>query len=374
IAILAAMVLLVYVKLVPAISPDLVNYLFPWYDFIAAHGAWRSMGQFFANYTPPYLYLLAIGSLFDAALGKLAIIKLLSILGNMILAAAAYDLVRHVMDRNHSLIVALCVMLLPSVAVNGPLWGQCDALYTAAIVFAVSCALRQRWTLAMVAMGVGLALKLQVMFVAPACLVLLLRGKIRWWMLPIPVIVYYLMMVPALLAGRTLADVSLVYMGQFGFYHWLSGGAPNLWQLIGDTVGYPAYRTGLIVGLIAGAATGLWIALKGMKLRLDNPADLLLLFTASALLLPYVLPKMHDRYFFAGTVLALLHAIVRKSGPAMLIAVCAELGSLIASLSFLYGIGTPALAALFMTGAVLLSVLQLIDRARQQSVRPSSPA
>ncbi|MET0362713.1 MAG: hypothetical protein ABW048_13280, partial [Sphingobium sp.] len=128
IAILAAMALLVYVKLFPAISPDLVNYLFPWYDFIAAHGAWRSMGQVFANYTPPYLYLLAIGSLFDAALGKLAIIKLLSILGNMILAAAAYDLVRHVMDRNHSLIVALCVMLLPSVAVNGPLWGQCDAL------------------------------------------------------------------------------------------------------------------------------------------------------------------------------------------------------------------------------------------------------
>jgi hypothetical protein len=83
---------------------------------------------------------------------------------------------------------------------------------------------------------------------------------------------------------------------------------------------------------------------------------------------------MHDRYFFAGTVLALLHAIVRKSGPAMLIAVCAELGSLIASLSFLYGIGTPALAALFMTGAVLLSVLQLIHRARPQSVRPSSPA
>ncbi|MBV5323688.1 hypothetical protein JZU51_02945, partial [bacterium] len=82
------------IYLLPVVSLDMKAYLLPWYDYIAAHGAWASLGEEFSNYTPPYLYLLALATLTNGILSKVTAIKLISILFDFFNACLIYRIVK----------------------------------------------------------------------------------------------------------------------------------------------------------------------------------------------------------------------------------------------------------------------------------------
>src|SRR5690349_9337179 len=87
---LAAMVL--RWALFPFVSGDYTAALSPWYDFIRSHGGFAAFKYSFATYNPPYLYLLALATFLP--LSKMVAIKLVSVLGDLLLAYFAYLILR----------------------------------------------------------------------------------------------------------------------------------------------------------------------------------------------------------------------------------------------------------------------------------------
>ena len=134
--------------------------------------------------------------------------------------------------------------------------------------------------------------------------------------------------------------------------------APNPWALV-QYLGLVPYGQGVVLGTAGALVVGLGIAGLALLRRLEG-ADLLLLALASASLMPFLLPKMHDRYFFPADVLSFAYAAARPGPRSAAIAVCVQLGSLSAYSSILFGFRAgPILGAVCLSVAILLIGLQL---------------
>jgi hypothetical protein len=84
-------------------------------------------------------------------------------------------------------------------------------------------------------------------------------------------------------------------MDQADTYHGLTMNAANIWVFVW---GAP-YAIGVAVGLVLGAAGGLALSVFIARSKREGPDFILLVACASLMLMPYLLPKMHDRYFYA---------------------------------------------------------------------------
>src|SRR6476469_2498281 len=72
---------------------DMRDFLLPWFHHVVTYGPVRAFAHPFSNYTPPYLYLLALVSLLHGAVAPMYLIKALSLAGTAFAAYAVSDLV-----------------------------------------------------------------------------------------------------------------------------------------------------------------------------------------------------------------------------------------------------------------------------------------
>jgi Gpi18-like mannosyltransferase len=117
--------------------PDMAEFLVPWFRHIVAAGRLEAFSAPFSNYSPPYLYLLALSSWLDGLAATETIIRLLSLLIAGALGLALWRLVRG------TALIAVLPFAVPSVIVNAALLGQCDALWAAPCLLAVAAAVRR---------------------------------------------------------------------------------------------------------------------------------------------------------------------------------------------------------------------------------------
>jgi hypothetical protein len=140
--------------------------------------------------------------------------------------------------------------------------------------------------------------------------------------------------------------------------------APNPWTFV-QFLRLVPLETGLVIGLGLGAAAGLGLAALALRKRLRG-SDLLLLALTSTLALPYLLPKMTERYFMMAELLSFALAVVRPRRSTVLAAVAIQLGSSGAYITHFTGfrIGTGL-------GVVLIGVaLVLVARDLAEAVGP----
>ncbi|MBW8842714.1 MAG: hypothetical protein JF608_13120, partial [Sphingomonadales bacterium] len=207
IASVALMICVIYGVCSTVIAPDLNTYLFPWIEHIRRAGAVNAFREPFGNYTPPYLYLLAIGTLLTD--NSLVIVKVLSAMSCGFAAIAVWRLVR---TERSSIEAAAMSLLLPTMILDGPMLGQCDGIWAALCLLSVAAAIEGR-TLAMVVWcGIAFAFKAQAAFIAPFVLTVLLqrRANIALWI--VPPAIYCVAMLPAWLAGWPAADLATIYL------------------------------------------------------------------------------------------------------------------------------------------------------------------
>ncbi|MBB3693599.1 hypothetical protein [Sphingomonas sp. BK580] len=345
---------LVYLACVPLSNGDVRDHLLHWTAYIVAHGRFDALGHAFSEYAPPYLYLLSLGTLLAPALGQLAVIKLVSIAGTMFLALCVRWLLLACVDAPTASRACVLTLCLPTVVANGPAWGQCDALYAGCAVLAVGAVARGRILCAMLATGVAVSFKLQGVFIAPLLLATLLAARGRWWTLALLPTTYAAMMLPAWIAGRPARDLALLYLYQGAYFHDLARSVPNMWQVLRALAPELPYVPGVLVGLLLAAAAVVLVALASRR-RLDDPERVLLVALTGAMLVPYLLPKMHNRYFFLADVLAFAYAMVAGSPRAMRIAVLAQIASFLSYATFLLHLtGGAFVGALVMTAALVL--------------------
>jgi Gpi18-like mannosyltransferase len=226
---------------------------------------------------------------------------------DLVLAYFAYRIValRHTGHRIPAL-AALVVLFLPTVATNSGLWGQADSIYAAFGLGGVYFLLRRRPWLASAFFGLSLAFKLQAVFLFPLLLVLALRKWLPWRaLLAIPGVVL-LLDVPALLAGAPLGQLLSVYGEQTSSYTALSLNAPSIYQFL------PAGADAAVIRPIGVAVTGLVVlglclGVLLSRVRLTT-TKVVLMGATSAVLVPFLLPSMHERYFYLAEVLAVIAA------------------------------------------------------------------
>ena len=357
--VLAALLVVGLAVRVPMLSEQSGDYrafLLPWYEHLVDAGGFAGLGDSFSNYNTPYLVLLA--ALTHLPVDPLVGIKAISIVFDVVLAAFAYGIVHRVRpaSRWSPVVAAGVVLLLPTVVLNSAWWAQCDSLYTSLCLGSVYFLLRRRAALACAAFGLAFAFKLQAVFFLPALLVLLVVDRRRLRGLVLVPVTFLAALLPAWFAGRSFASQLSVYPSQvtnssravggggagrpaggsggggsgggglvgrggggFGrggggrggtetahsltdnaptWYAWLPADASTTWTWVG-------------LGIAAAVALALAVWLVARRRRLA-PGEMLLVAATLSLVVPLLLPEMHERYFFLGEVLAVLAAFVDR--------------------------------------------------------------
>ncbi|MBP2319859.1 Gpi18-like mannosyltransferase [Kibdelosporangium banguiense] len=314
-------------------SRDYQAFVAQWYDFIKANGGFAALRYQFANYNVPYLYLLAILTYLPVPV--LAGVKMISVLFDLLLAFYAFKLVALKYPRGwQPILAAVVVVLLPTVVVNSSLWAQCDSIYAAFGLGGVYYAVRSRPWLACVFFGLSLAFKMQIVFVLPLLAILVLLRKVPWPALLVVPGVVLLLDGPALLAGADPGALLSVYTDQVGEYTQLTLNAPNIYQFLDITTAADAWRTG---GVLFTGALVLGIILVAIARRTPiTIGRVILLATLFAIMVPFFLPAMHERYFYMADVLSVVAAFYfpRRLWP---VPVLVQFASFFSYLPFLFG-------------------------------------
>lgn len=319
-------------------TSDYTVFLSQWYDFIQTHGGFAALKYNFSNYNVPYLYLLAVTTYLP--IPKLVAIKTLSVVFDGVLGMFTYLILSLRYRRSYATIIGVLVILFaPTIFINSAAWGQSDAIYTAFCLGSLYFLLKERPAWACVFFGLAISFKLQAIFFLPVLLMLLLKRKLPLKYLVLVPAIFLLMLVPAFIAGRDAWSLLTIYAGQINsggvggqfnqgrpgqfnnggvgpfngggpgggsfsstsltlnapsFYQWLPANAPEYWKWIG-------------IGLAALFVVIVGILIVTSKKQLTS-AIILKVTLVFALAIPFLLPEMHERYFYLADVVSIIYA------------------------------------------------------------------
>ena len=303
---------------------DYQNFLSPWVEFYRTHGGFAALDIPVGNYNIPYLYFMALFSY--SSIRELYLIKLLSIFFDLLLAWGAMRLLARFSSSSARLLACFfAVLFLPTVFLNGSLWGQCDSIYVALAVLSLALALEDKPVRSLVCLALSFGFKLQAVFVMPVYAVLLFAGRIRWRHLPVFPLTYVILVLPAVIAGRPFLDTLTLYFSQTGSIgSGLNYNSPSIFAIFWrvddpELAAKFAILAALVFVLLVLLAA--WIKRRDLSDRAILGAAVLL-----AVGIPFLLPHMHDRYFFAADILTVIMAFaVPALSPAALLAQFASL-------------------------------------------------
>lgn len=340
----------------PFHSQDAINFLIPWYGDMAPN-LLTSIVHYRGNYNFPYIYLLWVFSWVFGPTRPLLAIKALSVLADVTLSLSTALVVKRAGAQISGLWAFALVWCIPTVVINSSVWGQCDAIYTTFLVASVLAAMQRRGALAVALAGVSISFKLQAIFIAPFFVFLLWERKLRLRTIIVGLAVIIVMLIPAAIAGKSLRELLMVYVSQAGAFHELALSAPNLWSIlkhIGPIERWQtvAFWSGLVVTV--GACVG-YVLLGKRMIGNDRQKSYVEVAFVAAFICPFLLPRMHDRYFFASDVLAAAMAIIDRRWTTA--AALVQVGSLTAYSGFLLGLRWPLAIGILSNSAVCCAIL-----------------
>lgn len=291
---------------------DYKNFLAVWVDFFRTNGGLAGLKYSVGNYNIPYLYFLALFSYIPVK--DLYLIKGLSCIFDFVLAYSAYKL-------SGKKCAFFIVLFLPTVIINSALWAQCDSIYVSLALLSIYYGLEGKCAKSMIFMSLSFGFKLQAVFLMPCLVLVWLYRKNDWKYFLVFPVAYFVLILPAVLIGRPVLDAFTLYYDQIGTV----GSAPNYnapsFNALADI------DSTLLIVLAFAAMAGLFFVPKKSR------TDVLTLCTIMVSVIPFFLPHMHDRYFYAADVMtAALACVLVFSIPC---AVFTEFASLICYLAYL---------------------------------------
>lgn len=288
-------------------SRDLTLHVLPWYRNFVSKGIQNGLATDISNYTPSYLYLLALVTKINFRFSEIAGIKaigwLFDIYGSFIMALFAYHKYKNFAS---AFLAASLYFALPTVWMNSSLWGQADGIYSALLLTSILFLLWDMPFWAVLFFSVSFAFKQQAFFFVPVLLVFALQKRIRWvYFLLIP-LVYLILIIPSALFGRSIYDLLSIYLNQASSSDEWTYNGQNFFVFMPDSVA-KTYSTGFI--LFAGLIVLVWIYFTLKNRNLRDRTEILVVSLCSVTLVPSLLPYMHERYFFLSEIISLALAI-----------------------------------------------------------------
>lgn len=282
---------------------DYINFLSRWIDFFRQYGGFRALKYSVGNYNIPYLYFLALFSILP--IDDLYLIKLLSFLGDIFLSWGVLLLCSLFTKSRARLLAAFFTTLfLPTVFLNSAVWGQCDSLYAAPLMLGIYCALRDRPSLSVILAVVAFGFKLQAVFVLPIYAVFLMTGKLSWKHILLFPAAYIILVLPAVCYGRPFLETVTLYFSQTGSIgDGLNYNSPSVFAVFTDIRDKEAAAVAAII--LAFLFMVNLLAVSWVNRRYLNDQAVLALCILFAIGIPFLLPHMHERYFYCADILSL---------------------------------------------------------------------
>ena len=288
---------------------DWTEFWEPWMNEFNAKGFKAIAGDFY-DYAPLFVYFVYFASLFGTK--RLAMLKLVSVGFELIAALTSGSIVYHIKkSKTLALITASVVWMSPIVIANGSMWAQNDSLYTTFLLLAVLFLMKDDSRLGMIFFGIAFAFKLQALFWLPIIIMLWLFKRIKTLDLIYVPLMYLISIIPALIAGRPLGQLLMIYFGQTEQYNTrLSLKYPNIWYIIGELY-LPEYyiSAGKYFALAVILILMVAMVFKFMKEDLSPTMLLLACYVEGALAL-YFLPLMHERYGYFIEIIAIIIGVM----------------------------------------------------------------
>lgn len=308
---LILLAVLVRLALFDFVSGNMQKWIVPWFDYLNEHG-YRALAdnmpngegyeELGGNYTPAYYYLLLLATQFDRWVPKLYLIKMISVAFDAVAAGFMYRIVRLTAPAISPWVGVFAVLFAPTVLLNGSLWGQCDVIPHSLLLGCVYFTLVRRPWAALLCIGAAISVKATPIFLFPYLLLLILRAAWPWFAPALVPLVYAAVMAPAAAIGRPVTELATVYVTQSQFFDRLSMDSPNLYYFMSNE----HYRVIAVAGAAVTVAVCLVYAFASRWRQVVlTPRFLLLAATLSVAMVPFLLPKMHDRYFFAADLVSI---------------------------------------------------------------------
>lgn len=304
--------LLIRVLLLDHVTLDYQDFLSKWVDYFRQNGGFSAIKDPIGNYNVPYLYILALLSYLPVP--DLYGIKLFSILFDILLAWGGLRLTRQLTQNEClPLVTFSALLLLPTVILNGACWGQCDSVWAALCILSLSQALARKSVSSVTLLALAFSFKLQAIFIIPLWCAIWFTSRMEFRTFFVFPVVFLFTMLPAILAGKPIADILNVYVDQAGSsiaWQTVNYNSPSIFSLLP----YKAEITPWLPKAAIVVAFFFVLALLALlfvhRTAVDNAA-LVLTGAALSLGIPFLLPYMHERYFFLGGVLLVILACSR---------------------------------------------------------------
>jgi len=300
--------LLMKFMLFPIRTGDFIGFLSPWMEFIKTHGYFSSLKYGFYDYTPSYMYILI--AITKSGLNPLYSVKIVSVLFEYLAAFFIGKIALQKYPGKPFMLVSLAILpLIPSVILNSSYLSQCDSIYAAFVMGSLYFILQKRQFLSVLFLAIAFAFKMQTVMILPLYFVMMLRGNIRWYYFLLVPFVFVLSIIPTWLYGRSFTDLLHVYIAQTDRFRFLTLNFPNIYIWINNVFYEPVKVGGIILTSMLTILSGFWLSRKQLKFSLESWIKLAFL---SAIIVPYFLPGMHERYMYLGDLLGLLYIFVLR--------------------------------------------------------------
>ncbi|HEY3988260.1 MAG TPA: glycosyltransferase 87 family protein [Acidobacteriaceae bacterium] len=290
------------------VNSDLLTAFLPWQTYLLEHGRWHALQHPFSMYFPAYFDLTAMTSYLDGHINRVSQIKLVSFVFDIATAVVAYYLVGRLTRSSTpgerrsvaQLVAPFCILAGPTVLVNGAVWGQSDIVYTCFLLLSTFSVIAGSGAFAALFFGVAFAFKLQAVFLVPFIAAMVLQKRIRWWHLLLLPVGWLTALIPPVLNGARAWEFLSLTSSQGETFPTLAINVGNPW-IIADRI-HLNVHFGALVGIVLTLLLMIAITIWGAQPAFRSAKNTLVLATLSLLSVAYVMPKMHDRYFFPAEI------------------------------------------------------------------------
>jgi Gpi18-like mannosyltransferase len=225
-------------------------------------------------------------------------------------------------------------------------------LYASFLLLCLYFLLTDRPVAAMAAFAISFSFKGQAIFFLPFLAVLTLKKRIPVWTFVLIPLIYTALALPTVIAGRDFYEVLTLYFGRVELFSALSMHAANLYSVVPGRFANPALIGGLIFAALFIAAWTLYYGLCRFPL---TPRNLLLTALLSTVIVPFLLPKMHDRFFFPADLTSFVLAFFWP--PFWYVAAGYQVISSLVYFIFLHSVTTAQNTAILRVAVVLNTVM-----------------
>ncbi|MDR2509677.1 MAG: hypothetical protein LBC77_03420 [Spirochaetaceae bacterium] len=360
------------------VSPDYKAFIINWTEYLSQNGHFFGIATIKSDYSPVYLYFLSIVSFFPKNLW-LPCVKIISCIFDFLLAFVIAKSVFHVHKNKFRALTAYAMILFcPTVFFNSGIWAQCESIYALFVFLSLLYFIKNKVAWALFFCGIALSIKIQTIFVIPFIIFLYFGRCFSFNKL----LYFFLGFISTIIIGLPFgAHIQMLkaYFKQLaGYSDRLTMNAPSVYALFNavdhtDLLG----RIGIVFTFTILFGMLLLIIknheYKAPEYNSKQTAVMrITLFFFSVLIVPFFLPRMHERYFYLAEIASILYAFIipqRWYIPLLII-----LPSCAGYFNFLFMNNAGLFPrALIVMAAVILVILFTIKNILQYYSKPHRP-